>query len=103
MHRLVPLIPLLLSACWGKDAYIVEGVVLERTSPTEIVVDHEPVEGLMPAMVMNWTIGRFLYRFGYKSKNPYRRLFGMTYSMAVCVPAIPYGLYKFAAEVMLQK
>lgn len=58
---------------------------------------------LMPAMVMNWTIGRFLYRFGYKSKNPYRRLFGMTYSMAVCVPAIPYGLYKFVAEVMLQK
>lgn len=42
----------LLGACWGKDAYIVEGTVVEVRSPTEIVVDHEAVYGLMPEMVM---------------------------------------------------
>ena len=56
---------------------------------------------LMPAMVLNYTIGRFLYRFGYRSLNPHQRLFGMAYSMVVCVPGIFYGMYKFATEVVL--
>jgi len=56
---------------------------------------------LMPAMVINYTIGRFLYRFGYRSQNPHKRIFGMVYSMVVCIPAIFYGMYKFATEVVL--
>lgn len=42
----------LLSACWGDRAYIVEGTVLEKPSPTRIVMAHEDIPGLMPAMTM---------------------------------------------------
>lgn len=42
-----------LAGCGESDhGYIVEGVVVEKTSPTEIVVDHKEVKGLMGAMVM---------------------------------------------------
>lgn len=42
-----------LSGCGDSDhGYIVEGIVVEKTSPTEIVVDHQEVKGLMGAMVM---------------------------------------------------
>ncbi|MCB9680127.1 MAG: SCO family protein [Alphaproteobacteria bacterium] len=43
---------LLLSACWGRDAYILHGVVLEVRPDGEVIVDHEAVPGLMGAMVM---------------------------------------------------
>lgn len=46
-----PLIGLLL-ACWGERAYIVEGVVVEVTHPTEVVLDHKEIPGLMGPMVM---------------------------------------------------
>ncbi len=47
------LLPLLV-ACWGGNAYIVEGTVVEVASPTEVVVDHEAIDGLMGAMVMSF-------------------------------------------------
>lgn len=46
----------LLPACWGDDAYIVEGTVYEKNSPTRIVVAHEDIPGLMPAMVMPFDV-----------------------------------------------
>ena len=50
------MIPILLGllACWGANAYIVEGTVVEVRGE-EVVLDHEPVDGLMPAMVMPFT------------------------------------------------
>lgn len=45
-----------LTGCWGADAYIMEGQVLERLGPTEIVVDHEAIPGLMPEMVMPFSV-----------------------------------------------
>jgi protein SCO1/2 len=44
----------MLAACWGENAYIVEGTVIEVRSETQLVVDHEPIEGLMGAMVMTF-------------------------------------------------
>ncbi len=46
----------LVTACWGDDAYIVEGVVVEVNSSTEVVVDHQAIDGYMPAMVMPFRI-----------------------------------------------
>ena len=45
-----------LAGCWGKDAYIVEGTVIEVTSSSEVVIDHEEVYGLMGAMVMPFRV-----------------------------------------------
>jgi protein SCO1/2 len=45
-----------LGGCWGDKAYIVEGVVLEVRSPTEVVVDHERIEGLMGPMIMPFEV-----------------------------------------------
>jgi len=47
----------LLVACSGngKNAYIVEGVVVE-VDDGEVVLDHEDIEGLMPAMVMSFDV-----------------------------------------------
>ena len=56
---------------------------------------------LIPTIVINWTLGRILYRLGYKAENKHNRLFGMAYSIAACLPAIPYGLYRFATDVIL--
>lgn len=54
MGRLT-IVPLALGAllgCWGDKHYILEGTVVEVRSPTEVVVDHEEVYGLMGPMVM---------------------------------------------------
>ncbi len=61
----------------------------------------EETPSLIPSIVVNWTLGRILYRLGYKAQNKHNRLFGMAYSMASCLPAIPYGLYQFAKDVIL--
>jgi len=45
-----------LSGCWGSNAHIMEGQVLERLGPDEIVVDHEAIPGLMPEMVMPFKV-----------------------------------------------
>jgi protein SCO1/2 len=45
-----------LAACSGDRTFIVEGTVLEVHPPTEIVVDHEDIAGLMPAMVMPFEV-----------------------------------------------
>jgi protein SCO1/2 len=43
----------LLAACGSTDpSYIVEGTVVEVTTPTELMVDHEAIDGFMPAMMM---------------------------------------------------
>jgi protein SCO1/2 len=47
---------LLLAACGGADTYIVEGVVVDVRSPTEVVVDHAEIPGLMGAMVMPFRV-----------------------------------------------
>ena len=46
---------LALWACWGADAYIVEGVVV-RVDGEHVVLDHEDIPGLMPAMVMPFAV-----------------------------------------------
>jgi len=55
MRRLGLMLPLL-AACWGTNAYIVEGRVVEVRAPNEIVLDHQEVPGLMPEMVMPFTV-----------------------------------------------
>jgi protein SCO1/2 len=48
---------LILTSCWGSNAYIVEGVVVEVSGPTSVVLDHEAIEGLgMSAMVMDFQV-----------------------------------------------
>jgi protein SCO1/2 len=48
---MTPLLALLF-ACQVDHPYIVEGTVVEVVSPTEVVVDHKEVKGLMGPMVM---------------------------------------------------
>ncbi|MCB9684323.1 MAG: copper-binding protein [Alphaproteobacteria bacterium] len=45
-----------LLACWGDRAYIVEGTVVEVHGPDEVVVAHEDIPNLMPAMVMPFKV-----------------------------------------------
>lgn len=40
------------AACQGPTPYILEGTVVDVRSPTEVVVDHTAIAGLMDAMVM---------------------------------------------------
>ncbi|HHO53479.1 MAG TPA: hypothetical protein ENK18_22060 [Deltaproteobacteria bacterium] len=47
---------LLLLGCWGQDAYIVEGTVIEVRGEHEVVLDHKDVPGLMAAMVMPFQV-----------------------------------------------
>lgn len=51
LNRLVPAAALLV-ACWGSNAHIVQGEVIEVRGPTEVVIRHDDVPGLMPAMTM---------------------------------------------------
>ena len=44
-----------LLACWGDDAYIVKGTVVE-VHDGRVVLDHEAIEGLMPPMVMPFEV-----------------------------------------------
>jgi len=46
----------LASGCWGSKAYIIEGEVIEVRSNTKLVIKHEEVPGLMPAMTMPFTV-----------------------------------------------
>ena len=46
---------LLLASCWGENAYIVKGTVMEVPSQYEVVLDHEEIPGLMGPMVMPFT------------------------------------------------
>ena len=45
----------LLLACWGQNAYIVEGTVV-KVEGERVVLDHEEVAGLMPAMTMPFSV-----------------------------------------------
>jgi protein SCO1/2 len=45
----------LLAACFDGDVYIVEGTVTE-VGPDEVTLDHEPIAGLMGAMVMPFPV-----------------------------------------------
>jgi protein SCO1/2 len=47
---------LLIAGCASSSPYILEGTVVEVRSPTEVVVDHAPIAGLMDAMVMPVTL-----------------------------------------------
>lgn len=44
-----------LFACWGDNAYIVEGVVVE-VRDGRVTLDHDDIPGLMPAMVMEFEV-----------------------------------------------
>jgi protein SCO1/2 len=48
---------LALLACSGGDTYIVEGTVVKVNSPTEVVIQHEQIDGYMDAMTMPFTLG----------------------------------------------
>jgi protein SCO1/2 len=45
-----------LASCWGDNAYIVEGTVVEVNAPHEVVVAHEEIKGLMGAMTMPFQV-----------------------------------------------
>ncbi len=45
----------LMVACWGDNAYIVTGTVV-KIEGEEVVLDHEDIPGLMPAMVMAFPV-----------------------------------------------
>jgi protein SCO1/2 len=50
------MIGLLLAACYGGDAYIVKGAVVEVHAPREVLLDHEAIPGLMGPMVMPFEV-----------------------------------------------
>ena len=54
MRKLWPILALL--GCFGSDAYIVEGTVVEVTGHRTLTVDHQEIEGFMPAMVMDFEV-----------------------------------------------
>jgi len=47
---------LLLAGCWGSNAYIVEGTVMEVTGSDELVIQHQEIPGYMPAMTMPFRV-----------------------------------------------
>lgn len=47
---------LLLAGCGGPPTYIVEGVVREVPTPTEILVEHAPIAGLMDATTLPFVV-----------------------------------------------
>lgn len=57
MSRITIPLLLALSGCWGANAYIVEGTVVEVNEPRTVVIDHKAIEGLgMGAMVMDFQV-----------------------------------------------
>lgn len=46
----------LLAACWGDNAYIVEGTVVEVDGDRQVVVAHEEIKGLMGPMTMPFEV-----------------------------------------------
>lgn len=47
----------LVAACWGDNAHIVEGTVVEVSGPNQLVVAHEAIDSLgMPAMTMPFAV-----------------------------------------------
>ncbi|TVQ94101.1 MAG: hypothetical protein EA397_03040 [Deltaproteobacteria bacterium] len=55
VRRLLPA-ALLVSACWGANAHILEGEVISVKSETEVVIQHEEIPGLMRPMTMPFTV-----------------------------------------------
>lgn len=53
--RVLPLLSLL-TACWGTNAHILEGEVVALRDDGKVVIAHEDVPGLMPAMTMPFTV-----------------------------------------------
>ena len=54
MIRIWPILALL--GCFGSDAYIVEGTVVQVTGHRTLTVDHKEIDGFMPAMVMDFEV-----------------------------------------------
>jgi len=46
----------LLTSCWGSNAHILQGEVVGIKSSTELVIRHDDVPGLMPAMTMPFKV-----------------------------------------------
>jgi protein SCO1/2 len=46
----------LISGCWGSNAHILQGEVIEVRPPHEVVIRHDDVPGLMPAMTMPFSV-----------------------------------------------
>ena len=44
------------AACWGDNAHIVTGTVVEVSGPNQLVVAHEEIPGLMGAMTMPFAV-----------------------------------------------
>jgi protein SCO1/2 len=47
---------LMLLACWGDSAYIVEGTVVKVSAADEVILDHEDIPGLMGPMTMPFQV-----------------------------------------------
>jgi protein SCO1/2 len=45
-----------LAGCWGSNAYIIEGEVVEVNPPSQVVIRHEAVPGLMDSMTMPFSV-----------------------------------------------
>lgn len=72
--------------------------VLMKEDTTDMLVDAR----IIPTMFLTWTIGRTLYRVGYRSQtNKFYRLIGMAYTLPVYPPAFGYCLYIFIKDVIL--
>lgn len=52
----VACLSMVLSGCWGDDAYILEGTVVQVNGATEVVVAHDDIKGLMGAMTMPFEV-----------------------------------------------
>lgn len=63
---MLPAALLLLTACGGANTYVVQGTVREVRSPTEVVVDHEAIAGLMGPMVMPFQLAEPAEGLGLK-------------------------------------
>ncbi len=47
---------LLLASCWGENAHILEGTVVDVRGTNQVVVDHEEIKGLMEPMIMPFDV-----------------------------------------------
>lgn len=56
MRPLVLALLFTLAACWGRNAYIVEGTVVEVKDDGVVVIDHQEIPGFMAAMTMPFTL-----------------------------------------------
>lgn len=57
---------------------------------------------LVPALSVSWTIGRVMYRVGYMSVVPFRRITGVTMTnFWMSVVPLMYCLYRFGQEFLM--